>query len=176
MTDKELKKRILELKREKDALILVHNYQVIEIQDIGDFIGDSLELARKATEVKKPIIVFCGVNFMAETAKILNPEARVLIPRNDAGCPMADMITQDDVIELKAQYPDAVVCSYVNTNADVKAETDLFLFQPPSFWEPRKRKKKLDLDVHAEDIALLLQQHGDLARTDFETDYRQVHL
>jgi quinolinate synthase len=125
VTDVDLKKRILDLKGEKDALILVHNYQVAEIQEIGDYIGDSLELARKATEVKKPIIVFCGVSFMAETAKILNPDAKVLIPRNDAGCPMADMITQDDVIELKARYPDAVVCSYVNTNADVKAETDI---------------------------------------------------
>jgi quinolinate synthase len=121
----DLKQRVLELKREKNALILVHNYQVAEVQAIGDYIGDSLELARKAVGANKPIIVFCGVRFMAETAKILNPDAKVLMPRDDAGCPMADMITRDDVIELKERYPDAVICSYVNTNADVKAETDI---------------------------------------------------
>jgi len=125
MDRKELQAKILDLKRARNALILVHNYQVMPVQEVGDFIGDSLELARKATEISKPLIVFCGVRFMAETAKILNPEAKVLIPRPDAGCPMADMITRDDVIELKARYPDAVVCSYVNTNADVKAETDV---------------------------------------------------
>jgi quinolinate synthase len=125
MNDKDLKQRILELKQQKDALLLVHNYQLQEIQELADFIGDSLELARKATEVNRPIIVFCGVRFMAETAKILNPGTKVLIPRYDAGCPMADMITRDDVIDLKSEYPGAVVCSYVNTNADVKAETDI---------------------------------------------------
>ncbi|MFH1313136.1 MAG: quinolinate synthase NadA [Candidatus Eisenbacteria bacterium] len=125
MTENGLKERVLKLKRKKDALILVHNYQVAEVQEVGDYIGDSLELARKATEVKTSVIVFCGVRFMAETAKILNPDVKVLIPRSDAGCPMADMITRDDVIDLKKKYPGAVVCSYVNTNADVKAETDI---------------------------------------------------
>lgn len=120
-----LTKRILELKQAKNALILVHNYQTSEVQGVADWIGDSLELARKAAEIEKPLIVFCGVRFMAETAKILNPAAKVLIPRDDAGCPMADMITRDDLLELKRKYPDAVVCSYVNTNADVKAETDI---------------------------------------------------
>ena len=120
-----LKDEILKLKREKDALVLVHNYQTLDIQDVGDFIGDSLELARKATGADKNLIVFCGVTFMAETAKILNPGAKVLIPRQDVGCPMADMITADDLSALKKEYPDAVVCSYVNTNADVKAESDI---------------------------------------------------
>ncbi|MFH1219578.1 MAG: quinolinate synthase NadA [Candidatus Eisenbacteria bacterium] len=125
MTEHSLKERVLEVKRRKDALVLVHNYQIAEVQEIGDFIGDSLELARKAVEARKNLIVFCGVRFMAETAKILNPAAKVLIPRMDAGCPMADMVTREDVLALRQKYPDAAVCSYVNTNADVKAETDI---------------------------------------------------
>ena len=120
-----LQDRIREVKRAKDALILVHNYQVAEVQAVADYIGDSLDLARRAVEARKHLIVFCGVRFMAETAKILNPEAKVLLPRQDAGCPMADMVTREDVVALRAKYPDAVVCSYVNTNADVKAETDV---------------------------------------------------
>lgn len=125
MAEKTLRQKVLELKRARNALLLVHNYQVREVQEVADFIGDSLELARKAAEVNKNLIVFCGVKFMAETAKILNPQATVLIPRADAGCPMADMITRDQLLEMKKKYPDAVVCSYVNTNADVKAETDI---------------------------------------------------
>jgi quinolinate synthase len=121
----DLKQKIMKLKQEKNALILVHNYQTLDVQDVGDFIGDSLELARRATDTGKPIIVFCGVRFMAETAKILNPAAKVLIPRPDVSCPMADMITADEVVELKREHPGAVVCSYVNTNADVKAESDI---------------------------------------------------
>jgi quinolinate synthase len=120
-----LKEEILKLKKEKNALILVHNYQTLDVQEVGDFIGDSLELARRATGADKSLIVFCGVSFMAETAKILNPEAKVLIPRPDVSCPMADMITAEDLAVLKRKYPDAVVCSYVNTNADVKAESDI---------------------------------------------------
>jgi quinolinate synthase len=123
--EQHLMDEIIRLKREKDALILVHNYQIAEVQAIGDFIGDSLELARKAMEARKSLIIFCGVRFMAETAKILNPSAKVLIPRADAGCPMADMVTRDDVLELRRRYPEAIVCSYVNTSADVKAETDV---------------------------------------------------
>jgi quinolinate synthase len=121
----ELQKKVIDLKRKKDALLLVHNYQLPEIQEIADHLGDSLDLARKAAEANKGLIVFCGVRFMAETAKILCPQARVLIPRSDAGCPMADMISRDDVLDLRGKYPLAVVCSYVNTNADVKAETDI---------------------------------------------------
>lgn len=124
-TDAELKSEILELKRRKDALVLAHNYQVAEIQEIADWVGDSLDLSRKAMQARKPIIVFCGVRFMAETAKILNPSAKVLIPREDAGCPMADMIDRDQLLELKRRYPGAAVCSYVNTTAEVKAETDI---------------------------------------------------
>lgn len=117
---------IKKIKEKKNAVILAHNYQIPEIQDIADFTGDSLELAKKASEIKdSKLIVFCGVRFMAETAKILNPEKKVLLPAYDAGCPLADMAKPEDVINLKEKYPDACIVSYVNTSADVKAISDV---------------------------------------------------
>ncbi len=120
-----IKDKIKKLKKEKNALILAHYYQDIEIQDIADFVGDSFELAKKAKQAKENIIVFCGVHFMAEGAKILNPEKTVILPVKEAGCPMADMASAEDVIVLKEQYPDAAVVTYVNSTADVKAVSDI---------------------------------------------------
>ena len=114
-----------ELARQRDAVILAHNYQVPEIQDIADHVGDSLGLSRVAAEVDASTIVFCGVHFMAETAKILSYDKTVLIPDARAGCSLAETITADQLRAWKAEYPGAVVVSYVNTTAAVKAETDI---------------------------------------------------
>ncbi|MBE3089563.1 MAG: quinolinate synthase NadA [Actinobacteria bacterium] len=116
---------IVKLKTEKDAIILAHNYQIDEIQDIADFVGDSLQLSIEASKVKNKIIVFCGVHFMAETAKIISPERKVLLPDKYSGCPMADMITDKQLANLKKEYPGAVVVCYVNTSARVKALSDV---------------------------------------------------
>ena len=116
---------IEQLRRERRAVILAHNYCRGEVQDVADFTGDSLELARRATEVDADVIVFCGVYFMAETAAILNPGKTVLIPDPTAGCPMADMVTAAQLRELKAKHPGAAVVCYVNSTAEVKAECDM---------------------------------------------------
>ena len=116
---------IVELKKTRKAVVLAHNYCRGDVQDVADYTGDSLELARKATEVTADVIVFCGVYFMAETAKILNPEKTVLIPDASAGCLMADMITGAQLRELKARHPGAKAVCYVNSTAEVKAECDL---------------------------------------------------
>ena len=116
---------IRELARTRDAVILAHNYQVPWIQDVAHFVGDSLELSRKAAETPAREIVFCGVHFMAETAAILSPDKRVLIPDVEAGCSLAATITADELRAWKAEHPGAVVVAYVNTSAEVKAESDI---------------------------------------------------
>ncbi len=121
----DLIENINRLRAKKDAVILAHNYQIGEVQDIADFVGDSLELSIKASEVKKSTIVFCGVRFMAETAKILNPSKKVLLPDGQAGCPMANMINAKDVKKLREEHPNAVIVCYVNSTAEVKALVDI---------------------------------------------------
>jgi quinolinate synthase len=118
-------KEIEKLKKEKDAIILAHYYQIPEIQDIADYIGDSLGLAQKASEAKAKIIVFAGVHFMAETAKMLNPDTKVLLPDLEAGCSLADSCPPDDFKAFKEKYSDHIVISYINTTAAIKTVTDV---------------------------------------------------
>lgn len=139
----ELVREIERLKEERNAIIMAHNYQLPEIQDIADFLGDSLELARKAVNVDADVIVFAGVDFMAETAKILNPEKRVLLPTRRATCAMANMLKVEYILKAKEQYPDAPVVLYVNTTAETKAYADVTVTSANA----AKIVGKLDSDV-----------------------------
>lgn len=121
----DIKGRINRLKAVHHAAVLAHNYQIGEVQDVADFVGDSLELSQMAAKIDAEVIVFCGVHFMAETAAILSPQKTVLMPDIHAGCPMADMITARELIDWKKQYPGRKVVCYVNTSAEVKAECDI---------------------------------------------------
>ncbi len=120
----ELKEEILRLKKEKGVVILAHNYQIPDVQDVADFTGDSLGLSRQAAKVDQKTILFCGVNFMAETAAIISPEKKVLLPDLDAGCSLSDSITVDELRNWKKQHPNAITVGYVNTSAEIKAELD----------------------------------------------------
>ncbi|UCH06687.1 MAG: quinolinate synthase NadA [Deltaproteobacteria bacterium] len=124
-SDDKARERIARLKEERNAVILAHNYQRGEVQDIADFVGDSLELSQNAAKTDAEVIVFCGVHFMAETASILCPERIVLLPDRNAGCPMANMITAEELIRRKKHLPGAAVVCYVNSTAAVKAESDI---------------------------------------------------
>jgi quinolinate synthase len=119
-----LKDEVLKLKKKKDVVILAHNYQVPEVQDVADFVGDSLGLSRQAAKVRQKTILFCGVHFMAETAAIVSPDKRVLIPDLEAGCSLSDSITVDQLRKWKKEHPGAVTVGYVNTTAEIKSELD----------------------------------------------------
>ena len=119
-----LKDEIMRLKKEKDVVILAHNYQIPDVQDVADFTGDSLGLSKQAATVSQKTILFCGVNFMAETASIISPDKRVLIPDLEAGCSLSDSITVDELRDWKKQHPGAIAVGYVNTTAEIKAELD----------------------------------------------------
>ena len=119
-----LKDEVLKLKKEKDVVILAHNYQIPEVQDVADFVGDSLGLSRQAAKVKQKTILFCGVHFMAETAAIISPDKRVLIPDLEAGCSLSDTITVGQLRKWKKEHPDAITVGYVNTTAEIKSELD----------------------------------------------------
>lgn len=121
----DLKAEIQRLKQERNAVILAHNYQLAEVQEIADYLGDSFYLSKIAATTDHEVIVFCGVHFMAETAKILSPQKTVLLPERDAGCPMADMVTAEGLRDLKAEHPGVPVVCYVNSSAAVKAESDI---------------------------------------------------
>ena len=123
--NRELRERLMELKKERNAIILAHYYQRDEVQEVADFRGDSFLLAQKAAQTDADVIVFCGVHFMGESAKILAPGKTVLIPDERAGCPMADMVNVDGLRKLKAQHPNAKVVTYINSSAEIKAETDI---------------------------------------------------
>jgi len=125
MREEGLRRDIRALLKERKAVLLAHNYQRGEVQDVADFTGDSLALSMEAARTDAEVIVFCGVHFMAESAAILSPEKRVILPRMDAGCPMADMITADDVRRIRAEYPGVPIVTYVNSSAEVKAESDI---------------------------------------------------
>lgn len=125
MEKNELIAQILKLKQERNAVIVAHNYQIDDVQEIADVVGDSFALSKYCAESPRDVIVFCGVHFMAESAKILSPQKTVLLPEINAGCPMADMVTAKDVREMKQKYPGAAVVCYINTSADVKAECDI---------------------------------------------------
>jgi quinolinate synthase len=137
-----LKDQILKLKEEKNAIILAHYYQIGEIQDIADFVGDSFELSRKAKENSADIIIFCGVRFMAESAKVLSPNKTVLLPVKEAGCPMADMAEVDQVLSMKKEHPNAKVVTYVNSSVEVKAISDVCCTSSNAI----KIVKKIDAD------------------------------
>jgi quinolinate synthase len=124
MENNNITKKILELKEKRKAIILAHNYQLGEVQDIADYVGDSLGLSQTASRTEAEVIIFCGVHFMAETAAILCPNKKILMPDTNAGCVMANMITYRQLMEVKKKHPDAVVVCYINSTAQIKAESD----------------------------------------------------
>jgi quinolinate synthase len=152
--------QIHQLKKTNDAVILAHNYQNPDIQDIADFVGDSLDLSLKATKTTAKIIVFCGVDFMAESAKILNPEKTVILPDKTANCPMAEMVDVESLAMLKKEHPDAEVVAYINTTADVKTQADICCTSANGVKIVKSRKAKKIIFVPDRNLGLYIQQQA----------------
>jgi len=161
MDERELVKRIKKLKKEKNAVVLAHTYQRPEIYKVADFIGDSFGLSKKATETDADIIVFCGVDFMAESAYILNPDKTVLIPTSLANCPMAAMVDVNGLKALKMKHPEAAVVSYVNTAAAVKAESDICCTSANAVNVINSLKEKVVIFVPDSNLASYVMRHTD---------------
>jgi quinolinate synthase len=157
----EMSEKIAALKERRNAILLVHNYQRGDVQDIADIMGDSLGLSRAAAATDKNVIVFCGVHFMAESASILNPDKTVLLPVKEAGCPMADMVTAEGLRKMKEQYPDAAVVTYVNSSAAVKAESDVCCTSANAIQVVNSMKEDRIIFVPDRNLARYVAEHTD---------------
>ncbi len=155
----DLKEKISRLRKERNAVIIVHNYQRDEVQDIADISGDSLALSQAAVETDADVIIFCGVDFMAESASILNPDKIVLLPVKEAGCPMADMVTIEKLHEKKREFPDAAVVCYVNSSAPVKAESDICCTSSNAIKVVRSLKNKRIIFIPDKNLGRYVQRH-----------------
>ena len=168
-------KRIQRLKKEKNAIILSHNYQLPEVQDIGDYLGDSLDLSMRASRTVAEVIIFCGVDFMAESAKILSPQKIVVIPSREAICPMAAMITPHELREMKEAYPEAGVVAYVNTTAEIKAEVDICCTSANAVKVVKSLPNKEVIFVPDVNLGLYVQRFVPEKRMIFCKGYCRVH-
>jgi len=158
MVENNILVRIKSLKKSKNALILAHNYQIAEVQDIADFVGDSLDLAMKATKTNVKNIIFCGVDFMAESAKILNPDKNVVIPDIEAKCPMAGMVDSESLNLIIKKHPDADVVTYINTTAEVKAISDICCTSSNGVKIVKSRKAKIIIFVPDKNLGLYIKR------------------
>ncbi len=154
-----LVRKILELKKKKGALIVAHNYQRDEIQELADLTGDSFKLAREVKAAKEKVVVFCGVKFMAESASILSPEKTILLPVEEAGCPLAEMITVEKLKKKKAEYPEAAVVSYVNSTAAVKAESDICCTSSNAIQVVKSLKEEKVIFVPDKNLGRYVREH-----------------